>query len=211
MLRLIQCMHTYTHSHRFSCCTNTRQQTLLIWWDVDSLCALSIPAPHYVHCPYQHHIMCTVHTSTTLLYHHNSGNAVSPKSATAVSPKTQVSWYAALCQRWRLCHPSTHQNNTPTHRALQLRRLESSVTWLITPQIYQPFNNDLHVPCLWHSYIHWQSQTAWWHTAGSQSSSTCRLCIGSHDTNKQSAVTVGPTWQTHLLGYDHKMTLHPIV
>lgn len=156
-------------------------------------------------------IMCTVHASTTELYHRNSGNIVKSNIPTAVSLKSQVSWYAARSQRWRLRHPSAHQNNTPKDTALQLQWLESSVTWLTTPHIYQPFNNYLHVPCLWHSYIQWQSQTVWWHTAGSQSSSTCRLCNGSHDTYKQSAVTVGPTGQTHLLGYDHKMTLHSSV
>jgi len=129
-------------------------------------------------------IMCTVHASTTELYHRNSDNIVRSNIPTAVSLKTQVSWYAALSRRWRLSHPSAHQNNMPTDTALQLQWFESSVTWLTTPHIYQPFNNYLHVTCLGHSYIHWQSQTAWWHTAGSQSSSTCRLCIGSHDTKR---------------------------
>lgn len=122
---------------------------------------------------------CTVHASTTELHHCNSGNAVRPNIPKAVSLTLQS---PSIQHFLRAEGYAIHQNNIPTDTALQLHWLESSLTWLITPQTYRPFNNYLHVPCLRHSYIHWQSQTAWWHTAGCQSSSTCRLCIGSHDT-----------------------------
>jgi len=149
-------------------------------------------------------IMCIVHASITLQYHRNSGNVVRPKSPTAVSPKTQVSLYAALYHRWRLCH-----RNTPTDS------VTTSMTWIRSDMAdhttnFSTFQRRLTCPmplaqlytlaesnCLVaHSRkpIKFNMQTVHW-----------------KPWYKQSAVTVGPTRQTHLLGYYHKMTLHSTV
>ena len=80
-------------------------------------------------------ILCTVHTSTTKLYHHNSGNVVRPNIPTAVSQKTQVSWDAALCQRWRLM-PSFNMTEQLTYR----HSVTTPTTWILSDMDNQTTN-----------------------------------------------------------------------